>query len=167
MSCLGLHFALSAADVETLLSINDGTARLEYLQEELEERYFEESKEYLAESDKAWDAMHRVLADGSLTWEGGSYPLNHAVLAGKLIYTQPDYIMSLKEPAQVSDIAAALEGVAKSVFRERYDVIDPQDYGLPLSDEDFNYTWEWFQNVRELYRRAADEERHVLFTADQ
>jgi hypothetical protein len=36
-----------------------------------------------------------------------------------------------------------------------------------VGDEDFAYTWEWFQDVRRLYQRAAAEGRHVLFTADQ
>jgi hypothetical protein len=27
--------------------------------------------------------MHHTLADGELTWEGGDYPLNHTVLAGR------------------------------------------------------------------------------------
>jgi hypothetical protein len=52
--------------------------------------------------------MHRTLADGELAWEGGDYPLNHTVLAGRLLYTGDDYIMSLKTPAQMKDVAAAL-----------------------------------------------------------
>ncbi len=36
-----------------------------------------------------------------------------------------------------------------------------------LTEEDFGYTWEWFQGVRDLYQRAATEGRFVLFTADQ
>ena len=167
MSCLGVHFALELADVETLLTIEDETARLEFLHEELEERYFGECREFLAESDKAWDAIHRALSDGYLTWDGGSYPLNHAVLAGRLVYTHPDYIMSLKEPDQVIEVTNALANVSESLFRERYDSIDPQDYGMPLSEQDFEYTWERFQNVRDLYLRAAKEGRYVLFTADQ
>ena len=141
--------------------------RLEFLREHIEERYFEGSRQYVAESDKAWDAMHRALADGVLTWDGGEYPLNHAVLAGKLLYTRSDYIMSLKEPHQVSDVAKALEAITKSQFRDRYNRIDEESYGFPLSDEDFEYTWEWFEGVRELYRCAAAEGRYVLFSADQ
>jgi hypothetical protein len=36
-----------------------------------------------------------------------------------------------------------------------------------LSDEDFQYTWDYFQEVRNLYTRASQEGRFVLFTADQ
>jgi len=77
------------------------------------------------------------------------------------------YIMSLKSPAQVKDIAAALEAMTEDVFRNRYNQIPAKEYGADLDEEDFSYTWEWFKNVRELYHRAAAEGRHVLFTADQ
>ena len=52
-------------------------------------------------------------------------------------------------------------------FDERYRAIDAEDYGMALSDDDCEYTWEWFQEVRRLYSRAAEAGRYVLFTADQ
>jgi hypothetical protein len=167
MGCLGVHFALSEAEVEHFRSLPSEQDRLDYLIEDLEETYFGERKEYLAESDKAWDAMHRALTDGSLTWDDGEYPLNHVILAGELLYTEPDYIMSLKSPEQVRDIAAALPGVTEAEFRRRYFAIDPKSYGCPVDEQDFAYTWQWFQNVRRLYTKAAAENRFVLFTADQ
>jgi Domain of unknown function (DUF1877) len=167
MSCLGVHFALAEKEVAHLRSLDDEQARLEHLQEVIEVAYFERQPDLKAESDKSWDAMHRVLADGQLTWDGGQYPLNHTILAGELLYTDSDYIMSLKTPQQVRDIAAALPAITEEEFRRRYFVIDVDSYGSPLSDQDFGYTWEWFQGVRELYSRAARDGRYVLFTADQ
>lgn len=41
-------------------------ARLDLLREEIEEQYLSDDKKYAAESDKAWDAMHRTLTDGRL-----------------------------------------------------------------------------------------------------
>ncbi|MFZ6873383.1 YfbM family protein [Undibacterium sp. Di27W] len=167
MSCRGVHFALTASEVAELMSIEDEDARLEHLQEEIETHYFEEAKDYLAESDKAWDAMHRTLADGLLSWDGGDYPLNHTVLAGELLYTGDNYIMSLKTPEQVQAIAQALAVLNITEFRQRYDQIDADNYCDDLSDADFEYTWEWFQHVRKLYAHAAIEKRYVLFTVDQ
>jgi hypothetical protein len=167
MGCRGVHFALSEAEVEHLRSLPSERERLDYVIEDLEISYFADREEYLAESDKAWDAMHRVLADGELTWDGGDYPLNHVVLAGELLYTEPDYIMSLKSPEQVRDIAAALPRVTEAEFRRRYFAIDPEVYGCPVNEEDFAYTWDWFQHVRRLYTKAAAEGRYALFTADQ
>src|SRR5262249_26303350 len=140
---------------------------LDHLQEVIEEAYFNEHPDLKAESDKAWDAMHRTLADGELTWDGGKYPLNHVVLAGELLYTDSDYIMSLKTPQQVRDLAAALPAITEAEFRRRYFCINPKNYSTPLSEEDCQYTWDSFQGVRDLYTRAAEEGRFVLFTADQ
>jgi hypothetical protein len=167
MSCLGVHFALTEKEVAHLRSLDDEQDRLEHLQEVIEEQYLNDDKPFAAESDKAWDAMHRALADGEMSWDGGDYPLNHTVLAGELLYTESDYIMSLKTPQQVRDIAAALAAITEADFRRRYDAIDPKSYGSPLSDEDFRYTWDGFQGVRDLYTRAAHAGRYVLFTADQ
>jgi hypothetical protein len=167
MGCRGVHFALSEAEVEHLHSLPSEQDRLDYVIEDIEDRYFTDREEYLAESDKAWDAMHRALADGELTWDGGRYPLNHVILAGEVLYTEPDYLMSLKSPEQVRDIAAALPGVTEAELRRRYFAIDPEVYGCPVDEEDFAYTWAWFQNVRRLYTKAAAEGCYVLFTADQ
>lgn len=167
MSCLGVHFALTEKDVVALRANVDMRARLDFLQKEIEEVMMNEPATYAAESANAWDAIHRVLSDGYLSWDGGSYPLNHTVLGGECLYVYDDYIMSLKTPNQVLQIASALDKVSEAWFREQYFAIPAEDYSAELTEDDFNYTWEWFENVRRLYRRAAAEERYVLFTADQ
>jgi hypothetical protein len=167
MGCLGLHLALDATTVQKLKSFPSEEERLDYLQEELEEEYFGSRKEWLAETDKAWDAIHRTLTDGELAWDNGAYPLNHAILGGELLYTSDDYIMSLKTPAEVLDIAAALRPLSEEDFRKAYFHIDPGSYGFPVSEEDFKYTWSWFQSLRDFYYRTAEAGLYVLFTADQ
>ena len=167
MSCLGVHFSLSEDEVQHLYRLETECERLEYLQEVLEPEYFNNQPERKAESDKAWDAMHRTLAGGELKWEGGDYPLNHFVLCGEPLYSDSDYIVSLKTPEQVRDVAAVLPGITEAEFRTRYFAIPPTSYGFPLSESDFAYTWEWFQDVRDFWLRAAAEGRYVLFTADQ
>lgn len=164
---LGVHFALSDEEAAKLRALASDEERLEFVTEDLEERYFEGDKAYVAESDKAWDAMHRALADGELSWDGGAYPLNHTVLGGERLYDGDDYVMILKTPQQVRDTAAALEALTEQDFRRRYDAIDADTYDGEKDDDDFAYTWEWLQPVRDLFRKAATEGRHVLFTADQ
>jgi hypothetical protein len=167
MACLGVHFALSTDDAASLLSKQTDEERLTLIQEDIEERYFEEPRTYIAESDKAWDAMHRAFSDGLLSYDGGQYPLNHVVLGGQPLYSQDDYIISLKTPEQVKDVASETAKITHDNFRKLYNAIDSQEYGFDLTDEDFQYTWEWFQGVRALYQTAASEDRYVLFTADQ
>ena len=166
MSGLGVHFALSAEDVAALLAQPDDDARLTLLHEDIEDRYFEEPL-HLAESDKSWDAMHRALGDGKLDGETGPYPLSHVVLGGQQLYDGDDYILALKDPKMVHDIAQALASVTKERLRAGYDAMDAKAYGFEPSDEDFEYTWGWFEDVRTLYYTADRLGRHVLFSADQ
>src|SRR5437879_5676059 len=109
MGCLGVHYALDLEAVQKLKSFSDEGDRLDYLLEELEEEYFATHEEWLAQTDKAWDAIHRTLTDGEIGWDNGTYPLNHVILGGELLYTRPDFIMSLKTPVQVGDIAISLK----------------------------------------------------------
>lgn len=166
MSCLGVHFAITDAEAQQLRSMRSEQDRLDFVVETIETAYFER-RDLKAESDKSWDAMHRALSDGELSYDGGSYPLNHAVMAGEVLYTKNDYIMSLKDPEQVRAIASALAAIDEAEFRRRYFAINPNTYEVDLSEDDFEYTWDWFTNVRDLYTRAAEAGRYVLFTADQ
>lgn len=167
MGCLGVHFSLGTDEVKRLRDFEDDADRLEYVTEVLEEKYLSGEPERSAQSDKAWDAMHRALAGGQLTYEGGEYPLNHVVLGGELLYHEDDYIMVLKTPGQVRDVAARLPDVSEAKFRRRYDAIDGDSYDQELGDDDFEYTWENFKDVRAFWLKAAEEGRFVLFTADQ
>ena len=167
MSCLGVHYAVSSQEAEALRRAPTDVERLRFLQEEIEVKYFAELPEYLAESDRSWDGMHRTLSDGSLSWTGGQYPLNHIVLGGESLNCRDDYIVSLKTPEQVVEIAAVLDDLDEAEFRRRYEGIDPRKYDGEIGEEDFVYTWSWFQGVRDLYLKAAHEGRHVVFAADQ
>ncbi len=167
MGSLGVHFSLSPEEVRQIRAIDDESERVHYVYEIIEQEYFANQPARKAESDKSWDAMHRTLSDGELTWDGGDYPLNHVVLGGELLYTDSDFIMVLKTPEQVRDVATALPGVTEAEFRRRYFEISADSYGVPLSEVDFGYTWGWFQSVRDFWLRAAFEGRYVLFTADQ
>ena len=65
MSCLGVLFALDEIDSQRLRSFAR-KERVDFVSEVLEETYFEQSRQWVAELDKSWDAMHRALTDGEL-----------------------------------------------------------------------------------------------------
>ncbi len=167
MACLGVLFSLDKEAVDTLKAFESDEERLLYLQEEIEETYFEKYPEKIAELDKSWDALHRSLTDGKLEWENGTFPLNHVILGGELIYDEDDYIMSLKTPEQVSQIASEIEKIDEDTLKKGYENIDTKDYGFSLTDEDFEYTWNWFSGSKDFWKQAAEENRYVLFTVDQ
>jgi len=169
MGCLGVLFSLSEKEVKKLKSFKSDKDRLEYLQEEIEKIYFNKFPERVAELDKSWDGLHRSLTDGKYDWNNGKYPLNHVILGGELLYKEDDYIMSLKTPEEVVEIAQAVETVTEEDLKNGYNQIlpDDNDYAEFLSDEDFKYTWQWFNSSKEFWRKASLEKRYVLFTADQ
>lgn len=71
---LGVLFSLDESEVEKLKSFETDEERLVYLQEEIEENYFEDYPQRVAELDKAWDALHRSLTDGKLEYTNGTFP---------------------------------------------------------------------------------------------
>jgi len=89
------------------------------------------------------------------------------VLGGGHHHEGDDYIVAHLRAGEVAQVAAALDAVDENRMRQRYDRIDPTDYQGLLSDEDFGYTWYWFQQVRDFYRQAAAANRAVIFTVDQ
>jgi hypothetical protein len=132
--------------------------------EEIEEAW---EGPFVVESDKAWDAIHRCLTDGSLLYVSGEYPLNHCICGGRQLYRGRDYTVSFVSARQVKDVAAALAKVTKAWMRRRYARIDPEEYDeVEMGDEDFRYTWENFLDVRRFYRKAAEAGRVVIFTVD-
>jgi hypothetical protein len=130
---------------------------------ELEEEW---ADEWVFETDKAWDALHRCLSNGQLTDEGKA-PLDLAIIGGIQLVVGDSGIVSVKPASRLAEIADALDRVTRPWLRARYDALDAHDYGSPLTDEDFDYTWSSFEGLPEFYRRAAAaRDRAVVFTVD-
>jgi len=164
MACLGVHFAPTADQERRLVAAADDNAAVLAVIDEIEEQWDEA---WLAQSDKAWDAMHRSLSNGTRFYDEGEYPLNRTVLGGRHLYDADDYIVAYVEPKEVKDVAAALAPLSAEAFRARYDAIDVDDYDGEHGEADFKYTWDNFLAVRELFKKAAEAGRCVVFTVDQ
>src|SRR5262249_4031598 len=98
--------------------------------------------------------------------EAGSYPLNQAVLGGRLLYDRDDYIITLIEPAAVCDLSEALAQVSECRLARLY-VKWCKGAWPEYGPEDFGYTWHWFTELRPFLARIAPTGRSVVFTADQ
>lgn len=164
MACRGVHFALTDEQRSQLLAIVESQGDvIGFIQEDIEEQW---DTEWLCETDKAWDAIHRCLTDGTLS-DDDSTPFHWCVLNGAQMYVGDDYIVSFVDASNVKQVSDAIAPLSESEFRVRYNAIDPQDYGMPLSDGDFEYTWSYFTALRDLFGRAANANRSVLFSVDQ
>lgn len=172
MSARGVLFALDPA---TQWRLHDAAAAGDaavwsLVSEELEE---ETPRRWTFATDKAWDAIHRCLTDGFLGDDNGEPPLNLAILGGVQLVHGDEGVVSVCPARLVPAVAEALEEVTEEEdggqgwLRARYFAIDPVDYGRPLTEEDFAYTWACFRGLPEFYRRAADAgDRAVVFSVD-
>ena len=163
MAGRAVHFALTPEDQATLLE-NPGSDNEDLLDAigEIEERWDED---WLLETGKAWDAIHRCLTGGTL--EYGETPLHFAILGKDNLHDGDDYIISYFSPEEVAACAAAIKNIDKAWMRDKYDALEGTDYqGVPC-DEDFEYTVRNFEELKAFYQNAAENNRSIVFTVDQ
>ena len=164
MACRGVHFAITDKQYRKLTSFTTDDELIEFLQEEIEEGWDED---WLCETDKAWDAIHRCLTDGKLEWNNGSFPLNAVVIGGKQLHRGEDYIISLITSEQVVQVAGSIKEIDEAFFRKGYQKIKQSEYDGLLGEEDFQYTWEYFKGLPALFEKAAKDRRSIIFSVDQ
>lgn len=163
MASLGVFFALTSETARALRDAEDDDELME-LVSDIEEAW---DKPNLVECDKAWDAMHRALTDGELECGNGPEPLCHCVLGPEQLHEGDEYFVSLVPPEKVKEVAAALAAIDEADFARRYRDVVPHDYAPEYGDEDRGYTWSHLEAVRDFYRKAAADDRWVMFTVDQ
>jgi hypothetical protein len=163
MSARGVHFAVTPAQARALVAARTDR-QLMRLVDQIEATW---EIPFLVETDKAWDAIHRCLTDGTLLYVSGEYPLNHCICGGRQLYRGRGNTVSFVTARQVKDVAQALNKVTRAWMRRQYSRIDPEEYSeVEMGEEDFRYAWENFLDVRRFYRKAADAGRAVIFTVD-
>ena len=161
MACRGVYFALSPEDEVKLLDCKSDDDLIELIQEDIEERW---DTDWLAEVDKAWDAIHRCLGDGSL--DVTDDPLSKFVLGGRQLTGEDNYTVSYLAAAEVREVAAASAAISESWMHGRYDKLVSTDYDGPHGEDDRQYTWENFVDARRLFEKAAAAGRSMIFTVD-
>jgi Domain of unknown function (DUF1877) len=161
LGMLGVYYAVTATQERLLLAADDDSDAVGQLVEDIEESWSED--ELTVDTDKAWDAIHRCLGDGTLDPDGGEYPLSHVVLGGRHLHDE--YYVVYVSVAETRDVAAALHRVDRDRLRRRFDAISDPEYRGAHDDTDFEYTWTSFVDVLGFYERAAAAGRAVIFTA--
>jgi hypothetical protein len=96
-------------------------------------------------------------------------PLGKLILGGTQLYSDMQtYIVNLIEHGELSELSAALKAVTKEWMRGRYEQLRNTDYPPErVSEQDWQYTWDWFSDLPEFIARADNEGRSVIFTVDQ
>ena len=164
MAARGVHFALTPQEESRLLAAaGNDAALLGVVQEEIEERW---DVAWLCETDKAWDAIHRCLTDGTLDRTPPT-PERMCVLGGRQLHRGRDQIVCYLAPPEVALVSEAVAPVTEADFRARYDTIGAHGYAGPVSEDDFGYTWSYFELLRGLFAKAAVAGRAMVFSVDQ
>lgn len=156
-------FAITNEDLEALEARQGSEELAEYISEVIEERW---DDGYVCELDKAWDALHRSLTDGTLG-DGGEYPLSAVIFGHEPLDAGDEYFVGLTRPADVPVVANALESVSVELLRDGYHRIPASDYGPNYGDEDLEYMLHWFAELPGFWQRARDAKRAVIFTVDE
>jgi hypothetical protein len=162
MASLGMHFMLTPDQDRLLTAASDDVARRAVVSD------IEATQDAAAtlRTERAWDAIHRCLTDGTLNIDGGDDPLAHAVLGGRQLYESDNSFVSHVTAPQVAATAAALRPIDKDWLLSRYRKLSATDYDGPYDDDDFVHTWDNLAELREFFGRAATQGRAVIFTVD-
>jgi hypothetical protein len=163
---LGVHFAITAEQAKRLLAAENEDSDDDVMEviEEIEEDDWDD--QFVAETDKAWDAIHRCLTDGTLNLKATNDPLSLCIFGAKSLCSSGDYYVEFKSSDQVKFIAKAIKAVTKEWLRERYNKI-ADDYQGEKNADDWEYTWQNFADLQVFFQKAAAANRAVIFTVDQ
>ena len=163
MSCLGGFRAITREELDKLRAVPRADRVPDYLDEMETVDIFD--------VDKAWDAMHRALCASELKFGNTPAPGCWVILGGEVLRGdqegEEDYIVVCKSPEQVRQVDQFLQGLTEEAFRKLYFSIDPEEYGYPMDEVDFGYTWEYLSGSRPFWHSAAEKGLWVLFDVDQ
>ncbi len=163
MAGRGVLFAIGDGDVAALLGADGHAEVVKYVKGTIQERW---EKDFVAETDKAWYAIHMCVA-GSAALDESEAPESRAIFGSATLTTEDDRTVAFTPADEVAATAAALAAIDRDALRAQYDLIDPETYAwADLSDDDFKYTWVYFEAARNLWQKAADAGRAVIFTVD-
>jgi hypothetical protein len=160
MTVRAVSFALDPDQARELVDL-DAHERADFL-EGLEEAWDEE---WVFEHDKAWDALHRCLGDGTLESPEPTPLLLQAVLGGdELTPDDSEQLIRFVPAKRVGAVAEALAKVKEPWLHSRFEQLAKTDYEGSGDDDDFQYTWDNLKGLRAFFARAAKAKRAVVFS---
>ena|ERR1035437_496465 len=167
MACRGIFYAITSKETKHLLALigdddaMSDAANMLYSEER-------EASGFQAGVDKAWDAMHRCLGNGLLNDIGkGTTALSRFVLGGRNLYQGISYIICFLSAEEVKEVADAAESVTKKWMRDRYFKQVPQEFDRKWHEQDWEYTWSYFEATRKVFENARHAGRAIVFLTDQ
>lgn len=151
---------LSATEHQALLDDPTGVDVLIWGDEVEEEEDLQEPE---LDLDKSWHGIHYLLTGTAWTISDGA---GSAILGGEEVGEDNGYGPArILASDEVHTIAASLDAVDVEVLRARFDpgTMDHEDiYPQLWTEVSFDYLESYFIELRNFYRRAADDNQAVL-----
>lgn len=156
-----VHFAVTEFELARLLKAAGDDAAVRAIVEALEDEW---ERDWLVETDKAWEPIHRSLTGGTFLY--GDSVAHRCVLGDGGIHEGDAFIIVPLRPREVAEVAAFIGSIDEAALRRGYAEIDAAEY-LEWCDEDFQYAWENFVDLRAFFVKAAAHGRATVFSVYQ
>ena len=153
----GFHIALNRDEAKELFSRRDPDSLCQWLDDDLLPRI--DSLPHHRTED--WELMHRVLGDGTLSPDGGEYPLNHCYLGSRPL-DAGDRTVRVIRPDSVGHLAMALAEFKAETVAESLESL-PADYSGSRDDDTAALVQDHLGALQRFFHDAASEQSAVLF----
>lgn len=166
MAGSGYHLLLNRDDAKKLFAQPNPTAQRDFVKQ-LAQSADNRKRGRVLELGTAWTSLQRCLTDGTLDPTAGDPPLNNCMLGARMLYQGDDAYVTLIRPDMAPYVAEALGEMKYEGLHENYLKLNPEEYGQPLSEKDFERVWVLFQLVRDFFDFAAEDLSAVVFYGER
>lgn len=188
MSGRGLHLALSDEEFHTLRLLSE-PEQVEHIGNVLETAKF--GSDDACETDKSWAYIHAALTgsdpDGPLQFPEPrpaqpnsflgalfgkksvaveSADARHAILGCEALLLAEDYYIGLIPASDVLRVSSALQSVSTDDLGQRVRAVHESYKASGSADEAVDYATGWYSGLVAFFSRAANTNKHVIFTVD-
>lgn len=114
--------------------------------------------------DKSWHTIHYMLCGHEYE---GEPPFFNVVLGGTIINDDDVGYGPARHltPIEIKEAFDAIKDISEEEFRSRFDCNKFEDediYPQFDSDEDFEYVWSYFEEVKKFFEQAVINKKHML-----
>jgi hypothetical protein len=163
----GIYYAIDDRDLQALRSQPGDREKVAYVSEVIDAA---KDSNFATETEKAWGLIHSALTRTSPCAECWDLDTRTSALGisviGKEDLLSPDatYMIGLVPDTDVPNVRDALDAIQLEEFEDRLRSLIDQHQCEHLGEGDVEYAGYWFDNLKAVYRLAAEHGRHVLFT---
>jgi hypothetical protein len=162
----GAYIVLTREDAKRLFAQKEDEA-IRGIVEELRQSSKHRDEGFVLECGAAWDPIHRSLTEGMLDPDAGEFPLDHCVLGGRRLHQSSEFDAILIRPDIVPHVTAALQDLKREEFHANYMALDPDDYGKPPTETEFDEVWGTLKLIRQFFEGASNEHAAIVFTVER